>query len=106
MPVRPGCFFYAPPLASSICISPPDSLESLLEMAVASALLPTIVPRRVSIGSGASVGILMASVPLSVLVVFSGTLLVLVFAGTLPVLVPVLGSGTVPVRTFRSFIGN
>ena len=40
----------------------------------------------------------MASVPVSVRVVFSGTLPVLVFAGTLPVLVPVLGSGsTLPV---------
>ena len=61
-------------------------------------LSPTIVPRRVSIGSGASVGILNPSVPIPVLVVFSGTLPVLVFAGTLPVLV--FFSGTAPVLVY------
>ena len=70
-------------MASSIFIPPPDSLESLLEMV---ALSPTIVPRRVSIGSGASVGILIAPVPVPVLVVFSGTLPVLVFFSTLSIL--------------------
>ena len=45
------CLYKSVSVAFSICISPPDSLESLLEMVVASAPLPTIVPRRVSIGS-------------------------------------------------------